>query len=213
MKEMTIKPIDDTTLSAYSDGELPTDEAHAVAAALATDPELQQRLQQLQSVDSAARSWFTQGDDEPLPAGLEQLILDKPMEPARVVPLPRRIPLPAWGLAASVVLGITLYMQQPEPVSPQIQQFADTARTGEILEGDGWRAEIASSYENAQSERCREIIQHTPEESITLRACGSPGDWHWQINNSDNAYHTASGPEEANRQLLPEEERQWLNGH
>jgi len=203
--------IDDETLSAYSDGELPESTSREIEAALATSPELQQRLNRLQNADVAAREWFTQGDNDPLPAGLEQLIRDKPLsETAQVVPLARRVPAPVWGLAASLVLGVALLLQQPPGMADKMVQFADTGRTGEILQGNGWRAEISGSFDVSDNLRCREIIRHTPEQSDTLLACGHPGDWRWEIREGVEGYQTASGPQQQYRQLSDAEERQWL---
>ena len=205
--------IDDAILSAWLDNELDAQQQADVDAALAGSAELRARLEKLRQANVAARDWFTQTDDEPLPSGLEQLILTAPLSQAQsnVVPLRRRLPLPAWGLAASLLLGSVLWWQMPSPQNDVIAGFADSARTGDILEGDGWRAEIVMSFTDADGQKCRELRRHTAQGSSTLIACGAPGHWTWQTSADTDSYQTASGPADAQRQIMSAaDEQRWL---
>lgn len=203
--------IDDAILSAWLDNELDAQQTADVDAALASSAELRARLEKLRQANTAARDWFTQTDDEPLPSGLEQLILTTPLPTGQsnVVPLRRRFPLPAWGLAASILLGSLLWWQAP--VSDPIATFADSAASGSVLEGDGWRAEIVMSFTDNDGQRCRELRHHTPQGSSTLIACGAPGAWTWQTITDSDSYQTASAPEHTDRHALSAaEEQRWL---
>ncbi|HBS43110.1 MAG TPA: hypothetical protein DEA26_10545 [Oceanospirillales bacterium] len=234
---MTMKPISDEQLSAYLDGELDTAEMQAIEAELAASAELSARMDALRATNDAARAYFSQPDETPVPDALLQMIQTQPLPQTdegmadqdkesearaddNVVPLRKsgksagpRIPMATWGIAASLVLGLTLMFQyRPDgAIDAGLNQFADTALSGDIHDGGERRTELAMSFENADGEFCREVIQHTPESSRTLIACGEPGDWHWQVMPETPGYQTASGPEIAGARVLSDaEERAWL---
>ena len=220
--------IDDQTLSAYIDNELSPLERAETEAALEQSQALRARLAQLQGADIAAKACFSDIDSEPMPEGLEALIrgdidaTDKsasnvvtfPTSP--VLPSPRRISTSAWGIAASVVLGVVLFWQSPQGDSNQqrLNQFASNAASGEVLETDDWRAEVISSYQLANGTRCRTLQQHTPDTSRVLQACGEPGNWQWQILNDGESYSTATvdsiDSEYGTQVMSAEEEARWL---
>ena len=232
-----MKPITDEQLSAYLDGELDTAEMQAIEAELAASAELSTRMDALRATNDAARAYFSQPDETPVPDALLQMIQTQPLPQTdegmadqdkesearaddNVVPLRKsgksagpRIPMATWGIAASLVLGLTLMFQyRPDgAIDAGLNQFADTALSGDIHDGGERRTELAMSFENADGEFCREVIQHTPESSRTLIACGEPGDWHWQVMPETPGYQTASGPEIAGARVLSDaEERAWL---
>ena len=232
-----MKPISDEQLSAYLDGELDTAEMQAIEAELAASAELSARMDALRATNDAARAYFSQPDETPVPDALLQMIQTQPLPQTdegmadqdkesearaddNVVPLRKsgksagpRIPMATWGIAASLVLGLTLMFQyRPDgAIDAGLNQFADTALSGDIHDGGERRTELAMSFENADGEFCREVIQHTPESSRTLIACGEPGDWHWQVLPETPGYQTASGPEIAGARVLSDaEERAWL---
>jgi len=226
--------IDDQTLSAYIDNELSPLERAETEAALEQSQALRARLAQLQGADIAAKACFSDIDSEPMPEGLEALIrgdidaTDKsasnvvtfpehPVRPALPTHPPRRrISAPAWGIAASVVLGVVLFWQSPQGDSNQqrLNQFASNAASGEVLETDDWRAEVISSYQLANGTRCRTLQQHTPDTSRVLQACGEPGNWQWQILNDGESYSTATvdsiDSEYGTQVMSAEEEARWL---
>ena len=222
--------IDDQTLSAYIDNELSPGERAETEAALEQSEALRTRLAQLQGADIAAKACFSDIDSEPMPEGLEALIrgdvdaTDKsasnvvtfPVDPAH--PARRRISAPAWGVAASVVLGVVLFWQSPQGDSNQqrLDQFASNAASGDMVETDDWRAEAISSYQLTDGTRCRTVQQHTPDTSRILQACGEPGNWQWQTLNDGESYSTATldstESQEGIKTMSAEEEARWLQG-
>ena len=123
------------------------------------------------------------------------------------------MPAATWGVAASVILGVVLFFQSPEQltVSDELNQFANNSTSGNIIDGDDWRAEMVMSFEKNDGKRCREVRQHTPEMTTTLQACGAPNDWQWQVVEQDTLYHTATDESAVPvNALSAEEEQRWL---
>lgn len=178
--------ISDEQLSAYLDGELPAADSQRIEAELATSASLQQRLQRLQQADRAARQFFSQQDDQPLPAALEQMILShQPHHADNVVSLPlwRRV-TPAWGIAASLLLAAGLYWhnQNTMPgVDAAFRQPVATLGSGSVQIIDrNTRLEMRWSQRNAAGEFCRHYLVHTPQASEPQEACWQDGDWQLQ---------------------------------
>lgn len=211
-----MKSIEVTMLSAYIDNELGPEDRQKTEDALSNSASLRERLHILQGSDLAMRDAFKELDNTPMPAGLEALIRGEHntvQEQSKVVPLRRKIPTPAWGIAASVILGVVLFLQSPQPlmVSEELNQFANQATSGSITQGDGWRAELVMSFEQEDGTRCREVRQHTPEITTTFQACGAPNDWEWQVVEQDTLYHTATGENaQPINTLSIEKEQEWL---
>lgn len=200
-------------LSAYLDNELTAEQRLQVDQALACDADLRQRLQQLRIADEAARQWFSDIDSQPLPDGLENLIRTTPLQ-SNVIPLQRRIPRTVWGIAASLLLatGLLWQIQTTSPVDPRLQQFADTALSGDVLDAGDWKAELMMSWFRTDGSGCREVVRHTPQQSIVMTACGHPGQWQWQTEPTSDQYQTASGPDTGSRQpMSADTERHWLS--
>lgn len=131
--------IDDDTLIAYLDGELPAEGFAAVEAALAADPDLARRLDRLAACDQRVRRSYQALLEEPVPPALIEAILAAPdprRHPASTpVATPTRAPSGGWwqqlqavadrwfggrsGLAlaslASVAMGAWLIVSRPAP--------------------------------------------------------------------------------------------------
>src|SRR3546814_2432204 len=106
--------IDNEMLMAFADGELPGPEAEAVAAAIAADPALAEKVAHHRQLRAMLAGAFEPVLDEPLPAGLAALakspgqadIVDfaaaKERRSARRAPFVQR-----WGsIAATLAVGI-----------------------------------------------------------------------------------------------------------
>lgn len=125
---MTPTPITDEQLMALADGELAGAERDSVAAAVAADPTLAERLAQQQRLRARLNTAFADELDEPVPERLLQAVARAPAPaPARapVISLARhraaveaaRVPAtpsarPSWvqwgGLAASIAVGVLI---------------------------------------------------------------------------------------------------------
>ncbi|MAK89949.1 MAG: hypothetical protein CMI08_12365 [Oceanospirillaceae bacterium] len=217
--------ITQSELSAYLDDELAEDKQHKVHEALQNSEPLRQQLEELRLANQAAQEWFSDIDESPLPSGLEQMIRSAPMPvhaETNVVTLPsvkRKVFRPVYGIAASVLLAVTLLWQmelwQMEPSQlqdPQLNRFADTALSGDVLDSGEWKAELVMSWQAADGTRCREVRRHTSAHTRIMTACGEPGDWQWQEIASPVQYQTASGNTmiATDQRLTVDEERQWL---
>lgn len=116
--------IDDETLMAYADGELPPLEAKRIEAAMAEDPALASRVARFRSVRRALRSAYDSVAAEPIPERLRALLgdvaLHEPAEEPQPAPAPvvdfaaareqRQTPRfgpPVWAaMAASLIVGV-----------------------------------------------------------------------------------------------------------
>lgn len=154
--------VSDEQLSAFIDGELASDEADAVRAALARDPVLQQRLQQLLAGDSFAVVGFRSALAEPMPAGLVRAIEEAPA-PADATPTPSQRPgerirsAVALSLALLVAgfIGVGLgYMVQGPPEPPAPAPTASPAPVGP----PPWLAQIAD-YHRIYAKQKRHLVE------------------------------------------------------
>lgn len=178
--------ISDEQLSAYMDGELPAAAMDAVHRELKHSASLQQRLQQLQQADQAARRFFDQLGSQPLPDGLEALILNHQPEDddsdSKVHRLPaRRRPFYAgWGIAASVALASVLYWQWPASaptVNAAYQHALSSLSSGSVETiNEHTRLELRWS-EVREGDFCRHYMVHTPQQSVAADACWRDGAW------------------------------------
>lgn len=109
--------IDDETLMAHGDGALSGEEAARIAAAVASDPALAERLAQIRAGGEAARGAFAEVLAEPVPPRLLAAIAGPaPAPPLRLVagggatPVRAAPPRRRWGqgmaVAASLLLGL-----------------------------------------------------------------------------------------------------------
>ena len=74
-----MKPITDEQLSAYLDGELNTAEMQAIESELAASAELSARMEALRATNDAAKAYFLQPDETPVPDALLQMIQTQPL--------------------------------------------------------------------------------------------------------------------------------------
>ncbi len=108
--------IDDETLMAYADGDLPLLEAKRIEAAMADDPVLAARVARFRAVRRALRTAYDDVVKEPVPDHLRALIGDlatnepppplERAEPARGAGLPA-VPI-GTALAVGLILGLVI---------------------------------------------------------------------------------------------------------
>lgn len=156
-------PVDDEALSAFLDGELPTDRRAEVARALVATPALAERLAALAELDRGLRRLFDPVLAEPVPERLRALVEPEVATTGAVVVPFRRRAAAAWrpaALAASLALviglgaGWGLRAPSPRPVAslapsapPTLQAILDSAASGETraLGPDAEVTPVASS--------------------------------------------------------------------
>jgi hypothetical protein len=114
------------TLSAYADGEVDAATRAALEAALATDPQLAQRVAHHRALRARVRDAFTPVLEEPVPERLLATVrgAGPGQRTGNVVPLRRqpraRWTWPQWGaMAASLVVGVLLGPLLLRPSAPQ----------------------------------------------------------------------------------------------
>ena len=205
----------DHELSAYLDNEVPAARRTELETALATDPSLQRRLQQLQAGNEAALRYFSALDEQPLPQGLEALIQTAQPQPAELHPFPSRRQQPwLWATAASVLLATGLWWLQPvtpDTLSAPLAQILNTQPSGSVTElNPQLRIEVLASYRQADGRVCRDLLQHTPQASTPLSACAQAGQGQLHSQPAGEVYQTASGPEIPAARMTAAEEQLWL---
>lgn len=207
--------VHDHELSAYLDNELPAARRTELETALANDPALQRRLQQLQAGNEAARRYFSALDEQPLPQGLEALIQNARPQPAELHPFLARRQQPwLWATAASVLLATGLWWLQPatpDTLSAPLARILDTQPSGSVTElNPQLRIEVLASYRQADGRVCRDLLRHTPQASTQLTACADAGEWQLHSQTDDGVYQTASGQDIPVARLTASEEQHWL---
>src|SRR5690349_7451416 len=122
-KRMTFS---EETLSAYADGEVDAATRAALEAALATDPQLAQRVAHHRALRARVRDAFTPVLEEPVPERLLATVrgAGPGQRTGNVVALrkqPRaRWTWPQWGaMAASLVVGVMIGPLSLQPAAPQ----------------------------------------------------------------------------------------------
>jgi anti-sigma factor RsiW len=99
-----VRPVDDTELHAYVDGQLTADRIAAVEAAIAADPATAVRVRDLAGLNAALRDAFDPVLAEPIPDAL----LSVAAPPRRDATAVRRWMLPAFAAAATLCVGLGL---------------------------------------------------------------------------------------------------------
>lgn len=136
-----MRRIDDETLMAFVDGELPPEQRAEVEAAIAADPQLRSAVERQRRLRVAVSDVFAPTAAEPLPEALlaavrgEQRpvqVIDLAAERARRHREPAEIQRPAWhswgAIAATLVVGIIAGQMADLGPTPQI-----TARDGALV--------------------------------------------------------------------------------
>ena len=186
--------LDDLTLMAFVDGELPAAEHERVAAALARDPALQARAEALRGARTVAREAFPIVVD-PLDAALAARIRSnaRGARARRFAPADRLgawLPRPAlWaGLAAAgfaAGIGVGWLAPGPTPDGLVLQpggriadgaltRVLDTRRAGDGADASGHRVNL--TFRSVEGEWCRTFAADT--DGVAGLACRRDG--HWQ---------------------------------
>lgn len=185
--------IDDETLMALADGELPEDEARRVSQAVQADPELQARLRRF----SQTRQLLQQGapvpamtaQDDALAARIRAAAVagaDAAQPPAVAPPAPanlNRRPLMAVAAAlALAVIGLGWWQADgpgtSDGFSAPVLAALDNLPSGQgDTLGDGRQLTMIASYLNGADELCREFETHRGEAMQIVVACRSGGEW------------------------------------
>lgn len=201
----SLPPVDDATLGAFLDGELPPAEAESLAARIADDKVLAERLAALRDQDAALREAFAPIAEEPLPAGLRAAAetLAKARRDAAVIAFPpARAPAPqpartlaltaaAAALALAIGLGLGLRLGGTEPVGTvQLQDLRrvaeggllhtalETAPSGQNVAASGTRIDLVLTFVGRDGRVCREFEAHAGRETSVGLACRDASGWH-----------------------------------
>lgn len=191
-----MKP-DDLTLMAFADGELTGEEYDAVAAAIASDPVSQKRLEMFRATRSTAQDTIRA---VPLSTDLAGRVRAKAGEIAKenaevqnVVALhpKRRVWVRAgFGLAASLALGVMIGAGLMGPldedpvgfarldISP-VQPVLGTLPSGDSATLDeGGRVTMIGSFRSGEGHLCREL-EFVPDggRDVVAVSCFADGEW------------------------------------
>lgn len=191
--------ISDETLMAFADGELAPGDRERVAAAIAADPALAERVRMFERTRQLAHDAFAPLLDEPVPDALRNRI-EAAAAPAssNVIALPRRggRPLPAWlPLAASIAavvvgiggflagrnLGPTAQTQRIAlgEVPAELAAVLASKPSGSREEHDLGKLSLIASFKTGDGRLCREFELDPPRsDTIVAVACrGASPDW------------------------------------
>lgn len=203
--------INDETLSAFLDSELPEPEMEQVRLALESDDDLVMRLAELSEVDSLVKAHAQRIDEAPYSAALTQTMAK--LEPNNVVQLStwqrlKHSTNKGLAIAASIaiVFGIatTSYLQTQHQdnanlVATNIATALDTQlSTSAITQADGSVFKANLSFANNNDELCRQYEMSNNSNTQVAIACKTAQGWQvkaqLQQENSRNGsqYQTAS---------------------
>ncbi|UZJ45762.1 hypothetical protein OOT55_06850 [Marinimicrobium sp. C6131] len=209
--------INDDTLSAFLDGELPPAEMEQVRARLAEDPALADRLAELSAVDKLVRKRAHAIDERPLPSGVQKLLAEDDAKPesAQVIAFPlwrraRQALNAQTGIAAAVALalGFGLAEVTDNVGNPQADAFRSVAERLETLPSgtsetlpDGREVTPRLTFVNRDGQHCRQYLVTGGGERSENIACRAPeADAGWeqlasvrQPSAAPGSYQTASG--------------------
>ena len=201
MTEVTNNRPDDELLSAYLDGELPGDEADALTARLAREPQLMRRLEAMRSADAAVRDVYATIGTTPMPAAVLDLF-DKAQPDTKaenVVAFPargiRRFFEAPMALAASVALvagffGAHLLRQDSVRTGPEaafvagtvaadsaLYSLLETAPGGETRDLAGNAARVLLTFEDVNGDWCRQVTVGATDGTLHGVACRRDAGW------------------------------------
>ena len=193
--------IEDATLQAYVDGELPPDEAARIEAAIAAHPALADRVQRERALRQRLRAAFDPVLEEPVPSRLRALLEADAHADGGVRDIaaaraqraqasgdarrPRFRAMPAYALAASLLLlALTLWMR---PDAALVREQDGRLVAAGVLER-GLDASLASApdaraavaigltFRDAQGRICRSFA-HRGTPAIAGLACRDDDAW------------------------------------
>ena len=190
----------DEVLMAYADDELDSQMRAAVAAAMASDPEIARRIAQHEALRGRIHSAFNKVLDEPVPAGLQAVVRGKPAEPRKsnVMPLHRR-QAPQWtwtqwtAIAASLIVGalagrlVLVRAGNPGPITlsggRMLAGGTLAAALSEQLAGEQTGAaavRIGVTFRSKSGEYCRTFTLRQPAALAGL-ACRADDGWRLSV--------------------------------
>ncbi|WP_027329031.1 anti-sigma factor family protein [Marinimicrobium agarilyticum] len=209
--------INDETLSAFLDGELPPAEMEQVRARLAEDPALADRLAELSAVDELVSERARAIDERPLPSAVQKMLSEEDARPesAQVIAFPlwrraRQALNAQTGIAAAIALafGFGLAEVTDNAGSPQVDAFQPVAERLETLPSgttetlpDGREITPRLTFVNRDGQHCRQYrVTGAGErsENIACRAQQTEAGWEELASIRQRAvepgsYQTASG--------------------
>lgn len=209
--------INDETLSAFLDGELPPAEMAQVRARLAEDPALADRVAELSAVDKRVRERAHAIDERPLPSGVQKLLAedDTKAESAQVIAFPlwrraRQALNAQTGIAAAIALafGFGLAEITDNAGNPQADAFQSVAERLETLPSgtsetlpDGREITPRLTFVNRDGQHCRQYsVTGAGERSEHIACRAQQADAGWeelarvrQPAAAPGSYQTASG--------------------
>jgi len=182
-------------LSAYADGEVDAATRAALEAALATDPQLAQRVAHHRALRARVRDAFTPVLEEPVPERLLATVRGAApgLRTGNVVPLkqrPRaRWTWPQWGaMAASLVVGVLLGPRLLRPSAPLETSggrvLASGALSGALsqqlasAQPAGAPVTIGVSFRARSGGYCRTFVLHESQSLAGLACREGPA---WQV--------------------------------
>jgi len=184
--DMSISEQDYQLLSQYLDHELPLPANRELEQRLASEPQLQAALQQLQATDNQLKSIFAAAQLKNVPARIVAM-LDK--APSNVVSLPQRR-VANWGfaLAASLVVAtsavlLSQYGQGPAGIAGTDQLLAASLEQSSSR-GEGWdnmedgrQFRSVLSFQSNDGHWCREYLLSAGQTGWHGVACRKEGHW------------------------------------
>lgn len=199
--------MDDNTLSAWLDGELPRSEARSVEQAITKDPAMQQRVDALLHNDQAIKAHFRRMTEErPVPEGISALLFQKEDRAdgwiSRLrdgfLALNRQPVLATAAVAVAAVTGLLagqFVFDQSETTSPSIDlvvidpvhdwyPLLEKTPSGQLYQLSGRQVgQVALSYRNGEGLFCRqfEVKMTTTDNAIAAIACRDSGKWQVEL--------------------------------
>lgn len=198
--------INDDTLSAFLDGELPEAEMQAVRVRLAEEPELTERLAELSAVDDTLHRHYGAIDDRPLPEAVQRMLTGTDEEPEQSdwaqkgSSRGRVIEFPLWrrarqtlsqhaAMAASVALALGFGLAHLSgglgtDAGARWQAVAASLETlpsgANRTLADGSEITPRISFVNRSGDYCRQyraVDSGQMSENIACRTGGAEADW------------------------------------
>jgi len=178
---------DVTLLSAYLDDELSPDERSDIEARLAEDEAFSDLFVNMGQLNNVILSKYSTMDDKALPAELEALLTKSSdnTTPLNLQKSGMRRFMPLAAAIATVAIAIPLYLNQLNNTAGTVEYALNTSPSGQELElADESVMIIQMSFENNQTQLCREYILKKPESakvSEQIISCKTDSGWHTMV--------------------------------